>query len=95
MYLLQRIENLKRLHMNVDIRDEIDKIEDIFDYKIVNIRPFLPSVFYYLTVATSPSSLKPDIRLLKYIVLLFDSFGSIYIQKRSVNRANQDLLCIY
>jgi hypothetical protein len=71
-------------------KDEIDKIEDIFDCKIVDIRPFLPSALYHLTVAISLSSPKSDIRLLEHIVLLFDSFGSIYTQKRSVNKANQD-----
>jgi hypothetical protein len=72
-------------------KDKIDKIKDIFDYKIVDIRPFLPSAFYHLTVAISLLSLKSDICLLKHIVLLFDSFGSIYTQKRLVNKANQDL----
>jgi hypothetical protein len=92
---LQRIENLERLRTNVGVGDEIGKIEDIFDCKIVNIRPFLPSALYHLTVAILPSSPKSDIRLLEHIVLLFDSFGLIYTQKISVNRANQDLLCTY
>jgi hypothetical protein len=90
MYLLQRIKNLKRLHTNVSVKNEINKIKDIFDYKIVNIRPFLPSALYYFTVTIFLSSFKLDICLLEYIVLLFDSFSLIYTQKRSVNKANQD-----
>jgi hypothetical protein len=59
--------------MNVGIKGEINKIKDIFDYKIVNIRPFLPSALYYLTVAISPLSPKSDIRLLEHISVDFDT----------------------
>jgi hypothetical protein len=87
---LQQIENLKRLHTNISVKNEINKIKDIFNYKIVDIRPFLPFALYHLTVAISLLFFKSDICLLEHIVLLFDFFGSIYTQKRLVNKANQD-----
>jgi hypothetical protein len=60
------------------LKDEIGKIKDIFNCKIVDIRPFLPFALYYLIVAILLLSFKSDIRFLKHIVLLFDCFGLIY-----------------